>query len=120
MNVGHQRDVAISCAESLDNILEVCSVLYGWCGDADDLTTNCHQIEGLSDGFLSIHRVAGDHGLYADWIAAADTNLADAHFTRLAPRIREGIAAVLQGHLVCSGDALGRVAKISPTSKKVT
>ncbi len=120
MNVGHQRDVAISRAESLDNIFQVCSVLYGWRGDADDLTTNCDEIERLSDGFLSIHRVAGDHGLYADRMAAADTNFADTHLTRLAPRIGAKTAAILQAHLVCSVDSFGRVAKMSPTSKKVT
>ena len=120
MNVGHQRDVAISGAEAIDNMLKVRSVSYGWRGDTHDLTADSDEIERLTDGFRGIHRVAGDHGLYADRITAAHTNFADAHLPCRAPRIRVKTAAILQAHLVCSGDSFGRVAKISPTSKKVT
>ena len=81
VDVGDNRHVASTRTQSGDDVLQVRGVLHRRRGDAHDLAADCDEIERLLDGRLGVHRVAGDHGLHADGIFAADgdvTGLDDA------------------------------------------
>ena len=82
MDVRHDRHMAAPRAQSPDDVLQIGRVLDRRRGDAHDLATDLGQLEGLRDRGLGVHRVAGDHRLDANRVAAADADLADHHFAR--------------------------------------
>ena len=99
MNVGHDGHVTFTGAQLGDDVLQIRGVLHRGRGDADNLAADCDQIERLLHARLGVHRVAGDHGLHHDRMAAADDDAAArgiAHhdFTRPASLMEEGGFAI--------------------------
>ncbi len=61
-----------------------------------NLATDLHEPERFVHAGLRVHRVAGQHGLDADGIRAADGDMAHGHDARLAAGVVEEVGAVAE------------------------
>src|ERR1041385_411 len=89
MNVGDDGNLAAAGAQFRHDGLQVGRVLDGRRGNANDLAADGDEFEGLSHALGRVHRVAGEHRLHHDGMAAAEDDaaargIADDHLAGLA------------------------------------
>ena len=102
VDVGDEGDVALGGEELGLDVLEIGGVLDDGGGDADDFAADLDEVEGLLDAFAGVHGVAGDHGLDADGVGAADADFADHDLAGMAALIVVRVVAVGIGRHDCS------------------
>ena len=109
MNVRDDRHEAAALAKFRDYVLQVRRVFHRRRGDADNLTTDGGQIQGLPHALGGIHSVAGEHGLHDDRMLTADD---DAALRRIAHQDFPGFSAAVKiwsfaiAHGVCCRNRL--------------
>ena len=94
MDVRHNRHETAAFMQFGDDVLQIRRVLHRRRGDADELAADGDEIERLLHAFGGVHRVAGEHGLLHDGMAAADDDpaarrIADDDFAGLSPVIKK-------------------------------
>src|ERR1700757_4795946 len=80
MDIGYDSHITPALEQALLDQLQVLGVFYRRGGNPDDFTTDLHQVQSLLNTGLSIHGVAGQHGLDPDRVAAANANVTDLNF----------------------------------------
>ena len=94
MDICNSWHVAAVFPQALHDLLKIARVLHRGRSDTDNFTAYVCQLDCLLNRRLRIHRIAGDHRLDANWIIAADADVADLHFTRFSTAINKRIFAV--------------------------
>ena len=94
MDICNSWHVAAAFPQALHDLLKIARVLHRGRSDTDNFTAYVCQLDCLLNRRLRIHRIAGDHRLDANWIIAADADVADLHFTRFSTAINKRIFAV--------------------------
>ena len=94
MNVGDNRNVAVTSAQTVHDVFQIARILHRGRGDAHNLASYIRQLDRLLNRRFGVHRVASDHRLDANRIIATNAELADAHFAGDAPPILQWIFAI--------------------------
>ncbi len=96
MNVGHQGHIAPSCTQAIANVLEVFRNDTCLRRDTHDFAAHRRQFQGLLDAGLRIARIARQHGLHPDRVAAANAYISHRDQTRFAALIMVEVGAVTE------------------------